>query len=112
MKIKTEFDTAKVIQRFSQYGSAAQKKLDAVVLQDSNYFCPLDTGTLQKSGIIHSVLGSGLLEWKTPYARSQYYDIKYKKHDRNPNATMKWFESAKARYLEKWRRLIHAEYGI
>ena len=51
-----------------------QKYFDELVLQDSNYFCPIKTSTLQKSAIINSRLGSGELVWKTPYARRQYYD--------------------------------------
>ena len=84
-----------------------QAPLDALILQDSNYFCPIKTGTLQKSAIINSRLGSGELVWKTPYARRQYYDYHKPPYQPNPNACGKWFEAAKARWLEKWVRFVN-----
>ena len=69
----------------------AQAPLDAVVLADSNFFVPIKTGTLQKSGIINTRIGSGEVTWRTPYA----------------HACAKWFEAAKARWLEKWTRLVN-----
>lgn len=85
----------------------AQAPLDAMILQDSNYFCPVKTGTLQKSAIINSRLGSGELVWRTPYARRLYYEYKKPPYQANPNACAKWFEAAKARWFEKWVRTVN-----
>lgn len=85
----------------------AQAPLDAAVLQDSNFFVPIKTGTLQKSGIINTRIGSGEVTWRTPYARRLYYEYKKPAHQANPNACAKWFEAAKARWLEKWTRLVN-----
>lgn len=84
-----------------------QAGLDSLILSDSNYFCPIKTGTLQKSAIINSRIGSGELVWKTPYARRQYYDYHKPPYQPNPNACGKWFEAAKARWLEKWVRFVN-----
>ena len=84
-----------------------QKYFDALVLQDSNFFCPIKTGTLQKSAIINSRIGSGELVWRTPYARRLYYEYEKPAHQANPNACAKWFEAAKARWLEKWVRFVN-----
>lgn len=84
-----------------------QKYFDALVLQDSNFFCPIKTGTLQKSAIINSRLGSGELVWKTPYARRQYYEYSKPPYQPNPNACGRWFEAAKARWFEKWVRFVN-----
>ena len=84
-----------------------QKYFDELVLQDSNYFCPIKTSTLQKSAIINSRLVYGELVWKTPYARRQYYDYHKPPYQPNPNACGKWFEAAKARWLEKWVRFVN-----
>lgn len=84
-----------------------QAALDSLVLADSNYFCPIKTGTLQKSAIINTRLGSGEIIWRTPYARRLYNEYERPEHQANPNATSKWFEAAKARWLEKWVRLIN-----
>lgn len=90
--------------------NGTQGKLDSVVMQDSNYFCPLKTSVLQKSVIINSTLGSGLLTWKTPYARAQYYGNYDHSKQHNPSACQKWFEAAKARFLEKWLRIANEQY--
>ncbi len=84
-----------------------QAPLDALILSDSNYFCPLKTGTLQKSAIINSRIGSGELVWRTPYARRLYYEYEKPAHQANPNACSKWFEAAKARFYDKWVRFVN-----
>jgi hypothetical protein len=53
--------------------SNAQKFVDSEVLRLSEPFTPLLTGTLIKSGILGTDVGSGLVQWITPYARRQYY---------------------------------------
>lgn len=95
---------ANVIQRIE----SVQGYLDYLVVKDSNYFCPLETSVLQKSAIINTTMGSGLLIWQTPYARAQYYGEKFDhSKQRNPNACAKWFEAAKARWHSKWVRFVN-----
>ena len=107
-KATANFDSAAAKRKFSGAIHKAQIKLDAQVLTDSNYYCPLKTGTLQKSGIINTVLGSGLVVWKTPYARAQYYGVNFdRSKDPNPNACAKWFEAAKARKIKDWGKLVN-----
>jgi hypothetical protein len=84
-----------------------QAPLDSLILSDSNYFCPLKTGKLQQSAIINSRIGYGVLIWRTPYARRQYYDYHKPPYQPNPNACGKWVEAAKARWLDKWVRFIN-----
>lgn len=84
-----------------------QAPLDALIMADSNFFCPLKTGKLQQSAIINSRIGSGVLIWRTPYARRQYYDYHKPPYQPNPNACGKWVEAAKARWLEKWVRFVN-----
>lgn len=84
-----------------------QKYFDALVLQDSNYFIPIKTGTMEKSSQINTRLGTGEIVWRTPYARRQYYDYHKPPYQPNPNACGKWFEAAKARWLEKWVRFVN-----
>lgn len=108
--VKGNFDTQAAKTRISAAIHKAQMRLDQQVITDSNYYCPLRAsqgGTLQKSAIINTVLGSGLVQWKTPYARAQYYGVNFD-HSKsaNPNACAKWFEAAKARKMEQWRKLV------
>ena len=105
--VKGNFDTQAAKTRISAAIHKAQMKLDAQVLADSNFYCPLKEGVLQKSGIIHTVIGSGLVKWRTPYAHSQYHRLDFDhSQQKNPNACAKWFEAAKARKMEQWRKLV------
>lgn len=105
--VKGNFDTQAAKARISAAIHKAQMKLDAQVLADSNFYCPLKEGTLQKSAIINTVIGSGLVKWRTPYAHSQYHRLDFDhSQQKNPNACAKWFEAAKARKMEQWRKLV------
>jgi len=109
--VKGNFDTQAAKTRISAAIHKAQMKLDQQVITDSNYYCPLRAaqgGTLQKSAIINTVIGSGLVVWKTPYARRQYYGVNFD-HSKsaNPNACAKWFEAAKARKVKQWEKLVN-----
>ena len=53
--------------------SDAQKFVDSEVLRYSEPFTPLLTGTLIKTGILGTDIGSGKVSWIAPYARWQYY---------------------------------------
>ena len=105
--VKTALNSAEIKADIEAKARQVQAPLDALIMADSNYFCPIKTGTLQKSAIINSRLGSGELVWKTPYARRQYYDYHKPPYQPNPNACGKWFEAAKARWLEKWVRFVN-----
>ena len=105
-KVKGTINSKQITEKFKVNINTAQEKLDAQIIKDSNYYCPLKTGTLQKSAIINTKIGSGLIVWKTPYARSQYYGNFDHSKQANPNATEKWFESAKARKLKQWIELF------
>jgi hypothetical protein len=88
-----------------------QSMVDLRVMKDSNYYCPMDTGTLQDSVILSYKEGSGVLTWDTEYAKSQYYGLANKSKDDNPNAVMKWFEVAKTRNINKWVRFANDRYS-
>lgn len=105
-EVKSTLD-AGVIRKLKTDIEKAQAPLDSLVLQDSNFFVPIKTGTLQKSGIINTKIGSGEIVWQTPYARRLYYEYKKPAHQANPNACSKWFEAAKARWLDKWTRFVN-----
>ena len=110
--VTSTFSAAEEIAQLKSNTAKAQAALDSVVLQDSNYFVPLKTGTLQKSGILNTRIGSGEVVWRTPYARAQYYGVGFDHSKQsNPNACAKWFEAAKARYKEKWLRLVNGYIG-
>lgn len=105
--VKSVINEAQIKAEISQDIRQAQAPLDALILADSNYFCPIKTGKLQQSAIINSRIGSGELVWRTPYARRQYYDYHKPPYQPNPNACGKWVEAAKARWLDKWVRFVN-----
>lgn len=76
--------------------TAAQKFVDSEVLRLSEPFTPLLTGTLIKTGILGTDIGSGVVSWIAPYAKRQYY------RGRRPGASQTgglrgryWFERMK-----------------
>ena len=50
-----------------------QKVIDSEVLRLCEPYVPLLDGTLIKSGIINTKIGSGTVIYSTPYARRHYY---------------------------------------
>lgn len=109
-KATVNFNEATVKTRLNKKVKRAQMKLDSQVLADSNYFIPKDTSMLEKSAIENTVIGSGLVLWHTPYANRQYYGEGFDhSKQKNPNACAKWFEAAKVRWLEQWRKLVNDE---
>lgn len=53
--------------------SQAQKFVDSEVLRLSEPFTPLRTGTLVRTGILGTDVGSGTVQWIAPYSQDQYY---------------------------------------
>lgn len=53
-------------------GGLLQRWIDAAILESIEPYLPRDTGQLVASGLLHTRIGSGILVWKTPYARYLY----------------------------------------
>ena len=54
----------------------AQEYVDNAVLRYCDPLVPFRSGVLKKSGTLMTVIGNGLVEYKTPYARKMYYGNK------------------------------------
>ena len=78
--------------------------LSEEVLNDCNQYCKEDTGVLIQSSLIHSIPKQGKLVWQTPYAKRQYWEIRTAHTDKNPNASWRWCEVAKAKHKYQWAR--------
>lgn len=72
--------------------SKAQQFVDSECLRYMNPLTPRRTGMMIKSATLGTVIGSGSIEYLTPYARRQYYEHKTK---------ARWFETMKASHKEK-----------
>lgn len=82
--------------KWTRHYTRAQKFVDSEVLRLSEPFTPLLTGTLIKTGILGTDVGSGKVQWIAPYAKPQYY------RGRRPGASKTgplrgrfWFERMK-----------------
>ena len=74
------------------------------ILADCNQYCKEREGALIASSLVHSRPQEGKLIWQTPYARRQYWEIQTAIKDKNPRASWKWCEVAKAHHKERWER--------
>lgn len=114
LKFKTnvELNVKKLQQKNTFANAESQMILDTQVLKDSNYYVPKDTGNLEASGVAHSRIGDGHIEWNTPYARKLYYNPQYNfSEDTNPNAQGLWFEAAKSNHRETWAEIVKKIYS-
>lgn len=79
-----------------------QRFIDTECLRLSNEKAPFDQHTLIESGNIHTKIGSGQLEYRTPYARRLYYHPEYEfNKEHNAEAGGYWFHRMSAQYRER-----------
>lgn len=81
-------------QKTNQKFSRMQKYVDSEVLRRCSPRVPFQTGTLEKSGTLGTTVGSGIVEYIAPYARTQYWDTSITR-SYDPNRGAKWFERMK-----------------
>ena len=81
--------------------SQAQKFVDSEVLRLCEPYIPLLTGTLIKTGILGTDIGSGTVKWIAPYARRQYYSPRKAGSQTGPLRGPYWFERMKAVHSRK-----------
>lgn len=106
MKIDVKIFYERVGRKIVAKKARAQKVVDVTVIKDSARFVPFETGTLEKSAMENSKIGSGLVVYNTPYAKRQYYGKFDHAKNKHPHATRLWFEAAKAENLDKWIRIV------
>lgn len=108
---KFKLDKNKFMKKHESALGFAQYVLDNQIIKDSNYFIPVDQHYLEKSALLHSKIGEGIIIWQTPYARRLYYNPQYNfSKDKNPNAQGKWFEAAKAKESNNWEEVAELAY--
>lgn len=60
-------------QKKTEQFDATQKMVDSEVIRQSDPYVPMRTSMLKKSGIIGTVIGSGVVKYVAPYADKNYY---------------------------------------
>lgn len=84
-----------------------QKTIDSEVLRLCAPMVPFKSGALERSGTIHTVIGSGEVVYATPYARYQYYaTAQTRSYD--PRRGARWFERMKTAHKDQILRLINS----
>ena len=69
-----ECDAQEIVRnRHLEEGGLVQQFIDTECLRLTNEKMPKDQNTLIESGGIHTKIGSGQLEYRTPYARKWHY---------------------------------------
>jgi len=58
-----------------QPGGPLQAFIDITALKGANKYVPRRNGTLAKSAILHTRIGSGMIVWKGPQARLLYHGL-------------------------------------
>lgn len=95
-----ECDTEKVLKkRGLEEGGRVQQFIDTECLRLIAPKVPKDTNTLIASGNINTKIGSGQLEYRTPYARKHYYIPA--NFQQAPERGNYWFERMKQQYKEQ-----------
>lgn len=93
-------------------GGIIQKYIDSTVLKGVEPYVPMRIGTLTKSGILHTKIGSGKIVWRTPYARYLWYGKSRRGKDlvfsvrRHPLAGKMWAERYKADHLSTLQSMV------
>lgn len=79
----------------TQQFRAAQCFIDSEVLRLCGPYTPFQTGMLQASGTLGTVIGSGEVAWVAPYAAAQYYTTSASR-SYDARRGNQWFERMKA----------------
>lgn len=75
MSVKVKLDPPnKIRNRLDlNQGQKVQRYIDSECLRMMAPYVPHDTGELIKSGVRNTVIGSGQVEYRTPYARKMFF---------------------------------------
>ena len=108
--VNINFNTTAIMAEINGQKQKANFAVGVQVLTDSNIYCKRDTKALMLSAIVNSSADLTTVQWTEPYASRQYY-LPAARKDINPNATFKWFETAKSMYLTDWVRIYNNVMG-
>lgn len=73
--VRVDMDAEQIIRNHGlEKGGAVQTFIDNEVLKRCSPYVPWDTGMLNRSGTMHTDIGSGKVVYNTPYARRWYYE--------------------------------------
>lgn len=91
--------------RMNEVLSKKQAIIDSEVLRLCSPLVPFDSGTLERSGTLGTVIGSGEVKYIAPYARAQYYATATSR-SYDPRRGGKWFERMKTANKDHIKKLL------
>lgn len=94
-----------VSQRLNGVLKAKQRIIDSEVLRRCSPLIPLRTGSLERSGQVGTVIGSGEVKYTASYARKQYNTKTSREYDHRRGG--KWFERMKVANKAQIEKLIN-----
>jgi hypothetical protein len=103
------------IKRDSPFILTPQRKLlihaalDSMIMANTTPFVPMDTGVLASSPIRVENKIPGVIKYKTPYAKRQYYGVNFSfRRVPHPLATHHWIEAGKLQWIDQWKKMVGA----
>ena len=106
MPVKINIDPNKVKVKVEKASEKAIWAITSEIMDDCNEYVKYAEGDLERSSLIHSLPGKGVIIWQKPYAKRQYWEIKTAHKDYHPKATWKWCEVAKKYKLKQWTKQV------
>lgn len=85
---------------YTERFNKAQQFIDSECLRKMDPLTPADTTQMIQSASRGTKIGSGLIQYDSPYARRQYYENQGGS-PKHPQATHHWFERMKAQYKDE-----------
>lgn len=102
--IKILFNKTMVEMKIKGASKKALEITSQQALKDCNNYCKQDRSGLINSSITASQPEKGVLRWKTPYARKQYY-LKSTSHSVNDKAEWMWAHKAHSVHSKEWKEI-------
>jgi hypothetical protein len=81
---------------------SAQAWLDNAILEDTAPYVPMITGALVQSGILGTVIGTGMIYYIAPYAKKVWERDTPPSKEAHPAASRRWIEPSKAANMDRW----------
>lgn len=100
--VDVNINTGEIKSRILGKLDSAKLKMNKQVLEDSNKFVRMQTGKLKDSGY-YDEDGVG---YSTAYAEYAYADGTKVSTDVNPEASSRWVDVAKEKYINDWVKIL------
>ena len=111
-KTLVKIDTNAVTARIMGEWKKALPLLTEEILNDCNQYVKYREGPLLTSSQTATNFKEGIMVWRTPYAKRQYWEIETAITDKNPLARYKWVHYARSKHQEEWAKKAAKLMGV